>query len=346
MAQTQYCARHSTAETDIRCGMCETLICPDCRVNWSDGVRCPDCASVIDRLYVCLKQRSLDLEHGSARAPVNGIPIYDVPMPYLLRGLGAGVATGLVLGVAFLLAERTLVNIALLMGMTGLYVILPYICIMTIVAIGYAVGKAVNLATNPQRGISLKIVSAMSVVVTSGPIFLGYSSLIGSVGVGFFAPYGYPDIIGMIYPVTALALAIWVSIYASDLYLFKGIGAGLVAGLALGLVCVFTLRAVISIDALFALLLSSSAVYDDILNFPSVVLMVVLMAVIAYGVRLAVSIATGRKRDILPKIVSALSIVIASGPLLIYYPAPEGMVCLLMGVVLGTWGFDDFVAKD
>ena len=330
MAQTQYCARHSTAETDIRCGMCETLICPDCRVNWSDGVRCPDCASVIDRLYVCLKQRSLDLEHGSARAPVNGIPIYDVPMPYLLRGLGAGVATGLVLGVAFLLAERTLVNIALLMGMTGLYVILPYICIMIIVAIGYAVGKAVNLAANHERGVSLQIVSALSVIVTSVPIFLGYSSLIGSVG--FFDPHGYPEpnIFGTIYSTVALALAIWISTSVNTLYLIKGIGTGLVAGLALGLVLPFITRVII---ALVLQLNLDQAVFYDILPW----LYIAIIVAIGYAIGESISLATSHKRGNQLKIVSALSMVLASGPILIEYPATQAMLYAIIGIALSSW---------
>jgi hypothetical protein len=43
-ADTLYCARHSDVETGLRCGRCETPICPKCAVFTDVGARCPDCA--------------------------------------------------------------------------------------------------------------------------------------------------------------------------------------------------------------------------------------------------------------------------------------------------------------
>lgn len=38
------CARHPNVETVIRCGKCETPVCPDCSVMGPAGLRCRDCA--------------------------------------------------------------------------------------------------------------------------------------------------------------------------------------------------------------------------------------------------------------------------------------------------------------
>lgn len=169
MVQTQYCARHPKKETNIRCGRCETPICPDCLVHAPVGMRCPDCARV------------------------NRVPTYDVPLPYLLRGIGAGAAVGIALGIAFWFGNRFLISLALQLG---LGIILPYIYIVVIVAIGYAIGEAVSLATNRKRGIRLKIVSALSMVLASGPIFDAYP----------IAAFG------MLYLIIGLALGTWMSL--------------------------------------------------------------------------------------------------------------------------------------
>lgn len=168
MVQTQYCARHPKKETAIRCGRCETPICPDCLVHAPVGMRCPDCARV------------------------NRVPTYDVPLPYLLRGIGAGAAVGIALGIAFLFGSRLLLQFALPLG-AG--IILPYLYIVIIVAIGYAIGEAVSLATNRKRGNRLKIVSALSMVLASGPIFIAY-----------------PAAFGMLYLIIGLALGTWISL--------------------------------------------------------------------------------------------------------------------------------------
>lgn len=168
MVQTQHCARHPKKETAIRCGRCETPICPDCLVHAPVGMRCPDCARV------------------------NRVPTYDVPLIYLLRGIGAGAAVGIALGIAFLFGSRFLISLALQLG---LGIVLPYIYIIIIVAIGYAIGEAVSLATNRKRGNRLKIVSALSMVLASGPIFIAY-----------------PAAFGMLYLIIGLALGTWISL--------------------------------------------------------------------------------------------------------------------------------------
>ncbi len=43
---TLRCARHPGTETVLRCGRCETPICPRCMVETPVGARCPSCAGV------------------------------------------------------------------------------------------------------------------------------------------------------------------------------------------------------------------------------------------------------------------------------------------------------------
>jgi hypothetical protein len=40
---TQYCYRHSSVETGLRCNRCERPICSRCAVHTETGYRCPDC---------------------------------------------------------------------------------------------------------------------------------------------------------------------------------------------------------------------------------------------------------------------------------------------------------------
>jgi hypothetical protein len=55
---TLRCARHPGTETVLRCGRCETPICPRCLVGTPVGARCPNCAGV-KRFRSLLKPREL-----------------------------------------------------------------------------------------------------------------------------------------------------------------------------------------------------------------------------------------------------------------------------------------------
>lgn len=48
MAESQpvFCPRDPDTETNLRCGRCNELICPNCLVQTDVGSRCPDCARV------------------------------------------------------------------------------------------------------------------------------------------------------------------------------------------------------------------------------------------------------------------------------------------------------------
>ena len=171
MTQTLYCARHPKNETNIRCGRCDDAICPDCLVHSPVGMRCTDCARV------------------------NRVPTYDVPMPYMLRGIGAGVGMALALGVAFYFVAPILFRLVFL-DIAILNTILPFLYVAVMAVIGYAIGEAVSLSTNRKRGLKLKLISAASVFVASFAITIGFPS----------AAYG------LTYLFIGLALATWLAI--------------------------------------------------------------------------------------------------------------------------------------
>jgi len=72
------CARHKV-ETFLRCGKCETPICPDCMVVSPAGTRCRDCASL------------------------KGSPLFQVAIDRLVLAVATGLAVATVGG--FLLAS-------------------------------------------------------------------------------------------------------------------------------------------------------------------------------------------------------------------------------------------------
>ena len=93
-----YCARHPRVETYLRCGRCETPICPKCQVMTPVGSRCPDCARVrrglghVDR-GVLLRASAAALAIGLG----GGALLTLVPF---LRGLFLSLLLGGLLGMA------------------------------------------------------------------------------------------------------------------------------------------------------------------------------------------------------------------------------------------------------
>ena len=171
MTQTLYCARHPKTETSIRCGRCEDPICPDCLVHSPVGMRCPDCGRV------------------------NTVPTYDVPMPFLLRGIGAGALAALALGIAFNFAAPVLFRLVYL-DIALINIMLPFLYVAIMAGIGFAIGEAVSISTNRKRGLKLKIVSAACVFIGSFAITIGFPSAV----------------YGLTYLFIGLALATWLAI--------------------------------------------------------------------------------------------------------------------------------------
>ncbi|HLQ33395.1 MAG TPA: hypothetical protein VK457_11965 [Chloroflexota bacterium] len=127
---TLHCARHPGVETLLRCGRCETPICPRCMVATPVGMRCRECAQV--------------------RRP----PMYDVTGRYLWRALAAAlglvVAGGFVFNLVLSFAGRSILLAAILYLLAG-----------TVIA------EALSAAANRKRGPRLQVVAAVTTVLAT-----------------------------------------------------------------------------------------------------------------------------------------------------------------------------------
>ena len=122
-----YCARHSSTETVLRCGRCETTICPRCMVHTPVGARCPDCARM--------------------RKP----PMYAIGIQHYLRALAAAVFVGVVGGYVWaqFLPDRISIFFAAVVGL----------------GLGWANAKVSDLATGGKRGVVMQVFAASGVVL-------------------------------------------------------------------------------------------------------------------------------------------------------------------------------------
>ena len=132
MAETNYCPNHPRTETNLRCGRCDDLVCPQCMVHTPVGVRCKECANV------------------------KRIPTFDVSGSYLTRAIIAGVAIAVVGGVLFVV----LVNL-------DLFVRVRFLSTVAIVGIGYAIGEGISLSVNRRRGRRLQFVAGGSMLLAT-----------------------------------------------------------------------------------------------------------------------------------------------------------------------------------
>ncbi len=121
-----YCRRHPQTETVLRCGRCETPICPKCVVFTDVGARCPSCA------------------------PRRKLPQLELNPIYFARGLGAAVAAGSAIGAAWgLILPHPAGFFSIFIG----------------AGIGYVIGESVSLATNRKAGNILQIMAAGGAVL-------------------------------------------------------------------------------------------------------------------------------------------------------------------------------------
>ena len=122
------CARHPTAETYLRCGRCDTPICPRCLVQTPVGTRCRDCARL------------------------RPSPPYDVTPAVALRGGAAALVTALVGGAAVqLLVGRP--SFGLLGGLLGGFLL------------GVAAARVIDLATKHKRGPLLGWLAVVAIAI-------------------------------------------------------------------------------------------------------------------------------------------------------------------------------------
>jgi len=121
------CATHPSVETELTCSRCGKPICPRCLVITPVGARCRECARL------------------------RRLPTYRLGAIFILRGLGAALATGAAAGAlwAFLFPYRFGAFIGLFLGL----------------GLGYAVGESVSWAANRKRGAVLQGVAVVGVLL-------------------------------------------------------------------------------------------------------------------------------------------------------------------------------------
>ena len=132
MAESVECARHRNVRTTLRCGRCDTPICPQCLVHAAVGIRCLDCGR---------PQR---------------LPTFDVSPGRLALALTVSVGTGVVGGVATAI-------VAVIFGYSGI----PFgflAPLAAFVGLGLLVGELTSRAANRKQGGQLKIVALLGVL--------------------------------------------------------------------------------------------------------------------------------------------------------------------------------------
>lgn len=96
---TLRCARHPNIETVLRCGRCNTPICPRCLVGTPVGARCPTCAGV-KRFSINLRPRELAraIAYGVGVSAVGTIMLSLIPLLAILGPLIEYMVIGFVVG--------------------------------------------------------------------------------------------------------------------------------------------------------------------------------------------------------------------------------------------------------
>ena len=129
---TYYCAQHKDTQTSLRCGRCNTPVCPRCRIHGPVGIRCLDCG----------------------RPPQ--LPQYQVSTPLILRAVGASLALGITGGVVLVL---------LALSGFGLFFYL-----IAAAGFGYVVSEGTSYAANRKRGRTLAIIAVIGTILGHVPV--------------------------------------------------------------------------------------------------------------------------------------------------------------------------------
>jgi len=126
MNEAVYCERHPLTETNLRCGKCDTPICPRCIVHAPVGIRCPTCANI------------------------GRLPTFELKGWYMVRAVVAGLVLGFANGGLWMLLATNI----------------PFIVWIALTGIGYLNGEGISVATNRKRGASLRVIAAASVLIS------------------------------------------------------------------------------------------------------------------------------------------------------------------------------------
>lgn len=122
------CATHPKVETNLTCGKCGKPICPRCMVQTDVGVRCAQCA-------------------GLRKLPTFKLTRVDYAKAIFV-GLGVAVVAGVIWYVIRLFTPyMVLFNLLIAAG------------------VGYGIGELTSLSINRKRGLSLKTIAGIYVVI-------------------------------------------------------------------------------------------------------------------------------------------------------------------------------------
>ncbi len=123
-----FCARHPQVETYLRCGRCDTPICPRCLIQTPVGARCPECGNI------------------------TRLPTFDITPVFFARGFAAAMVAGALVGGVWGGLKGPL-------GFGFLFAVLLGF------AAGWAVSEVVSLATNRKRGLGLQVSAVAGVAL-------------------------------------------------------------------------------------------------------------------------------------------------------------------------------------
>ena len=137
-----YCAKHKKTPTNVRCGRCDTPVCPQCLVFAPVGVRCSDCG----------------------KPPK--LPQHQIPLPILLRALAASLAAGAAGGVLLSFVLAYLGDLFYLIAAAG---------------VGYLVSEATSFAAQRKRGPILGSAAAFGAVAGHATIIVPIIFLVGGI---------------------------------------------------------------------------------------------------------------------------------------------------------------------
>jgi B-box zinc finger len=141
---TLRCARHPNTETVLRCGRCDTPICPRCLVGTPVGARCPSCAGV-KRFSMLLKPKELAraVAYGVGLSAAGTVLLSLIPLLGFLGPLIYYMVVGFLVGhVVSIGANRKRVRELGPIAVACLFV-------------GYAVGTVINILVRFQGRIGL-----------------------------------------------------------------------------------------------------------------------------------------------------------------------------------------------
>ena len=150
------CPRDPSVETALRCGRCDTPICPRCLVQSPVGARCKGCARILKS------------------------PIYTLTTRQLLRASGASIIGGVVMG--------------LIWGFVLLPFTVGFLSIFIGAFLGLVFTKLLDFATGNRRGNVVFACAVAGLLIAWGMQFLFVPpriALYGLVAVGVGAYFAY-----------------------------------------------------------------------------------------------------------------------------------------------------------